>query len=71
MANNNDKENTKEFPNEKAKTVTHETDTESLKDIHPRDEASGESKLVRQLKNRHIAMIRASPRVSRYGNDML
>ncbi|KAF5377694.1 hypothetical protein D9615_005238 [Tricholomella constricta] len=45
----------KEFPSEKANVTTH--DAESLSEINPRDEASGEVKLVRQLKNRHIAMI--------------
>ncbi|KAG6850812.1 hypothetical protein H0H93_008115 [Arthromyces matolae] len=42
----------------KEKIATHDLDTESLREgINPIDEATGEAKLVRQLKNRHIAMI--------------
>ncbi|KAG6845971.1 hypothetical protein H0H87_011019 [Tephrocybe sp. NHM501043] len=48
----------KEFGDTKEKVHTHDSDLESLKQGgNPIDEATGEVKLVRQLKNRHIAMI--------------
>jgi len=48
---------TKVFDLEKEKISARDSDAESLAEGNPRDEFSGEVKLVRQLKNRHIAMI--------------
>jgi amino acid permease len=46
----------KEFPSEKAFESQRDSDVETLE--RTSDDFNGEVKLVRQLKNRHIAMIR-------------
>ncbi|KAG6911819.1 hypothetical protein DXG01_000066 [Tephrocybe rancida] len=48
----------KDFGDAKEKIPAHDSDLESLKkNGNPIDESTGEVKLVRQLKNRHVAMI--------------
>ncbi|KAG6842503.1 hypothetical protein C0991_000029 [Blastosporella zonata] len=47
----------KDFSEMKGKVPIHDSDLESLRHGNPIDETTGEVKLVRQLKNRHVAMI--------------